>query len=436
MARNGLRLLDFKLLSKDAPIEEFPYPDKVTIPFSQHAGIPAKPVVKKGDRVLENQVIAEPAGFISGFIHSSVSGKVTALQDCLLPTGQKSLCAIIESDGTRDIEKGEESDWKDMAPDDIISAIRQAGIAGLGGAAFPSHVKLSPPEDKLPEYIILNGCECEPFLTADYRMMKESPEEVVEGLAVLCRAAKVSRSFICLEKNKRDLVPSLVVEAERLKKITAGKLDIRIKILPELYPQGSEKQLIKSTVDREVPSGGLPMDVSCIVFNVQTAFAVQQALKKGCPLTERVLTLSGLVKNPRNLRVRIGTSFSDILSYAEEETGSRKLVSGGPMMGVNLHTADVPVIKSTSGILLLPEERLPERIMPCIRCGKCIETCPMNLVPAEIGRYAESGEWEICKSLDLTDCVECGCCSYICPAKRPLTALFKWGKAELRRKDS
>ncbi|MGC8976340.1 MAG: electron transport complex subunit RsxC [Candidatus Ratteibacteria bacterium] len=430
MFKNGVKLIDFKSLSKNEKIEEFKYPEKVIIPLSQHTGSPAKPIVKKGDYVVEGEVIGEITGFISSYIHSSVSGKVVDIIPYNLPTNRKSLSVIIESDGERKSIEKIKRDWLALSSKEIIDIVRNSGIVGLGGAAFPTHVKMTIPEGKKVEFIIINGCECEPFLTCDYRVLKEYTEEIIEGIQIICKATNVKNVFIGIEKNKIDLLPFLEKAIKNLKIY----INIKIKLLPERYPQGSEKHLIKSILNKEVPSGGLPIDVGCIVFNVQTTLSIKRAVCDGIPLTERVLTCTGLVNKPKNLKVRIGTLISEILNYCEGEIKyGRKVVIGGPMMGIQIPNTDVPVIKGTTGILLLPEERLPEDIQPCIRCGKCVDVCPMFLMPSEIGRYVEYGRFDKCENLNVFDCIECGCCAYICPAKRPLVDFIKCAKFKLKK---
>lgn len=438
MFKGGLKMPAFKELSKDAVIEVFPTPQKVEISLSQHTGLPAKPLVEKGDNVKEGEIIGEPTGFISSYIHSSISGKVVSLENRNLPNGRQSLAVIIEKnqEETPDTPKENVSRcWLNLSPKEIIESIRQAGIVGLGGAAFPTFVKLMIPDGKKAECVIINGCECEPFLTADYRIFKENSEEVVEGLEIICKAVSVKKAYIGIESNKKDLIKILKKKLLNLK----TSVDISVKVLPEKYPQGSEKHLIKSITKKEVPSLGLPIDVGCVVFNVQTALAIKKAVCENLPLTQRVITVTGLVKTPKNLRVKIGTPISDILTYCGGDfLENRKLIIGGPMMGVNIPSPNVPTIKSTTGIIVLPKEvSLDDKnIRPCIRCGKCIEACPMNLVPAELGRFAENKNWEACQSFNVVDCIECGCCSYICPSERPLVDLFKWAKTELRKKSS
>ncbi|MDD3726144.1 MAG: electron transport complex subunit RsxC [Candidatus Ratteibacteria bacterium] len=430
MFQGGVKLIDFKEISKEKVIENLQPPEKVVIPLSQHTGIPSNPVVKKGDTVLKGQLIGENAGFISSAIHSSISGTVTGIEKCPLPGGKTSPAVVIENDGKDTSIEPTKRNWQELKTEEIVSIIRESGIVGMGGAAFPSAVKLTIPPGKKAECVLLNGCECEPFLTADYRVMKEEADRVVEGLIIISRTLKAKKSYIGIESNKRDLVPLL---RDTINKFGADT-PIEIKVLLEKYPQGSEKHLIKSVLNKEVPSGGLPIDVGCVVFNVQTALAVRDAVCEGHPLIERVLTVTGLVRNPKNLRVRIGTPVSKVLEYcgAEIKEGM-KIILGGPMMGIQVYTTDTPVIKGTSGILVLPEEDLPENIQPCIRCGKCVEVCPMRLVPADLGKYAENQKWDRCNEFNVSDCIECGCCSYICPAKRPLVDLFKWAKAEIRK---
>jgi len=430
MFKGGVKLTDFKCLSKQSPIEDFKEPEKVIIPLSQHTGTPAKLVVKKGDKVLKGQIIGQAQGFISSFIHSSISGKVIGIEDILIHTYKITPAVIIENDGTGEEIEKIKSDWTLLSPEEIIEIVYKSGIVGLGGATFPSHVKLTIPKGKKCNSVILNGCECEPFLTCDYRVLKENTEDVIEGLQIICKTVGAEKGYIGIERNKIDIFEKIEKEIKNQK-----NCEIEIKILPERYPQGSEKQLIKSITGKEVPSGGLPIDVGVVVFNVQTCLSIKKAVCDGIPLTERVITVSGLVKNYKNLKVKIGTNISEIIDYCGcELKEENKIVIGGPMMGINILSADSPIIKGTTGILILPEEILPEEIQPCIRCGKCIEVCPMNLVPAEMGKYAENKRWKEVDYFNVSDCIECGCCSYICPAKRPLVELFKWAKTEIKRK--
>lgn len=430
MFKGGIKLIDFKSISKEEPIENFKEPEKAVIPLSQHTGSPANPVVKKGDTVVKGQVIGEATGFISAYVHSPIAGKVIGIEEILTHTFRLTPAVVVENDGSGEEIEKEEKDWLSLNEKEIVEITQKSGIVGLGGATFPSHVKLSVPPGKKCETVILNGCECEPFLTADYRVLKEKTEEVIEGFQIICKTLGVKKAYIGIEENKVDIAGEIEKEIKN-KKIDC---DIELKILPEKYPQGSEKHLIKSITGKEVPSGGLPIDVGVVVFNVQTAYSIKKAVCEGIPLTERVLTVTGLVEKPGNLKVKIGTDISEILNYCGGDIKEgRKLVIGGPMMGINIPSPEVPVIKGTTGILILPEENLPDEIEPCIRCGKCIEVCPMNLVPAEMSRYAEGKKWEEVEKLNVFDCIECGCCSYICPAKRPLVELFKLAKSEVKR---
>lgn len=430
MFQGGIKLVDVKELSAGEAIENLPYPEKVVIPLSQHTGIPSNPIVKKGDVVLKGQLIGESEGFISSAVHSSISGTVIGIERCPLPGGRTGMAVVIESDGKDTPAEFIKRSWRQLKAEEIISIVREAGIVGMGGAAFPSAVKLTVPQGKQAECVILNGCECEPFLTADYRIMKEDTDKMIEGFLIICRALEVNKGYIGIESNKRDLIPLLKESVNKL----VSDISIDIRVLPEKYPQGGEKQLIKSVLNKEVPSGLLPIDVGCVVFNVQTALAVKDAVCEGVPLIERVLTVTGLVKNSKNLRVRIGTPISKVLEYCEVEIrDGMKVVLGGPMMGIQIHSLDIPVLKGTSGILLLPGETLPENIQPCIRCGKCVNACPMGLIPADVSKYAENQLWDKCVEFNVADCIECGCCSYICPAKRPMVDLFKWAKAQIRK---
>jgi len=417
-----------KQATESQPISEVPAPELVIIPLSQHTGAPSRPVVKAGDEVKIGTKLAEADGFISVPAHSSVSGKVKAIADYPHPLGRRMPAVAIENDGND--EWIDLSGWDDLtgaAPQAVRDAVKEAGIVGLGGAAFPTHVKLSPPEGKDIDTVILNGAECEPYLTADHRLMLEYPDEILAGFEVIKHVVEAGQAFIGIERNKPDAIRLL---SEKV----VGREGMEVAALKVKYPQGAEKQLIKAITGREVPCGGLPMDVGCLVQNVGTALAVFEALKLGKPLIQRVLTLSGsAAKNPGNFKVRIGTPFSHIISYAggtAEEC--RKLIMGGPMMGIAQHTDEVPVVKGTSGILLMSEaEVLRDEPGPCIRCGRCVDYCPMRLVPNEIARMVEKGKLDLAEEYGVFDCMECGVCSFVCPSKIKHVHLMKQGKAEI-----
>ncbi len=427
MFNGGIKLIDFKELSKEEKIEDFKEPEKVIIPLSQHTGIPAKPVVKKADKVKQGQIIGEGQGFISSYIHSPISGIVTGIEKVYLPTGKISEGIIIENDGLNEKIEYIKRNWNDLSKEEIIKIVYEAGIVGLGGAGFPTHVKLSIPTGKKAEYVILNGCECEPFLTCDYRVLKEKTDQVLEGLYIIKKVVEAEKGIIAIESNKVDIV-------DKIKNvIKEKKVDIDIKILQEKYPQGSEKHLIKSITKREVPSGKLPIDVGCIIFNVQTSLSIKKAVCDGIPLIERVLTITGVIEKRKNLNVKIGTLISEIIQSCGSKPERTKIIIGGPMMGINIFNENVPVIKGTTGILILPEEILPDEVLPCIRCGKCLDVCPMKLMPNMLSLYSENEMWDKAMEYFPADCIECGCCAYVCSAKRPIVQHIKIAKLNIKR---
>jgi electron transport complex protein RnfC len=386
-------------------------------------------VVNKGDRVKTGQAIARSKGFVSTNIHSSVSGVVNKIDSILDSTGYRQTAVFIDTQGDEWIETIDRSDEIitdiRLSSEEIIKKCLESGIVGLGGATFPSHVKLTVPAGKRCDILIINGAECEPFLTSDHRLMLERGEEILIGATILMRALKVTKALIGIENNKKDAV-------DHLTKLAAGFTGITIHALKVKYPQGAEKQLIKSLTKREVPSGKLPLDVNTVVHNVGTAFAVYEAVQKNKPLFERVVTITGKsVTNPGNYFVRTGTPVRYLIEAAggmPENTG--KVISGGPMMGKAVSSIDVPVVKGTSGIVLVPEDQSERaEIMPCIRCAKCVLGCPMNLEPYLLMALAEKGDFERAGRERITDCMECGSCSYTCPAGRPLLDYIRLGKS-------
>jgi electron transport complex protein RnfC len=416
-------------LTANSPIQYLPVPQSVAIPVSQHIGAPANIIVNKGDSVKTGQVIAESKGFVSSYIHSSVSGKVNKIDTIIDTTGYKQAAVFIDVEGDEwidTIDRSEEiiTEIK-LSSEEIIKRCLQSGIVGLGGATFPSHVKLTVPAGKKCDVLIVNGIECEPYLTSDHRLMFERGEEVLIGASILMKALKVNKAMIGIENNKKDAIDHLTKLATAFKGITVHPLKVK-------YPQGAEKQLIKALINREVPSGRLPLDVNAVVHNVGTAFAVYEAVQKNKPLFERVVTITGKsVLKPGNYIVRTGTPVIKLIEAAggmPEDTG--KIVSGGPMMGKSLSNTDVPVVKGTSGIILFPRsesERLTSQ--PCIRCAKCISVCALNLEPYLLMILSEKGLFERAEKERITDCMECGSCSYICPAGRPLLDYIRLGKS-------
>ncbi len=418
-----------KKYAQDSPIEAFPLPKQVIIPINQNLGAPSVPQVKKGDEVKAGQLLAKGEAFISSNVHSSVSGKIFKIDQSIGSTGYKRMSIIINVEGDEWVDSVDRSD--DLRPEvtmdqkEIIDKVHEMGIVGMGGATFPSHVKLMVPKGKTAEYLLINGVECEPYLTADHRLMLEKGKEILVGTKILMKALGVSKAVVGIENNKPDAISRMKELAEEFDGITVQPLKVK-------YPQGGEKQLIKAVVNREVPSGKLPIEVGCVVHNVGTAFAVYEAVQKNKPLVERVVTVTGdPVKKPSNFLVRIGTPIKELLEKAEadlENTG--KIVSGGPMMGKALNSTDVPVVKGTSGILLFRNEQAKRvDLKPCIRCGRCILVCPMGLEPIYLAQVSEKGDWEKAENEMVMDCIECGSCQYTCPSGRPLLDYVRLGKS-------
>lgn len=396
------------------------------IPLRQSLGAPAEACVKVGDEVKVGQRIGEPGGFVSVPVHASISGKVTAVGRFPHPGGGEDTAIVIEGDG---LDEWHESvrprdDVESLTRDDIRKITLDAGIAGLGGAAFPTHVKLSPPESKPIDTVILNGAECEPWLTADHRLMLERPGEVLEGLKLLMKAVGADRGIVGVESNKPDAVTALRAAIPDGANIVVTAVQVK-------YPQGAEKQLIDALLRRQVPSGGLPMDVGVVVQNVGTACVVYDACHLGRPLTRRVMTLTGTpVAKPSNFLARIGTLLSSLIEQAGGMTTEvGKVISGGPMMGITQFSTDIPVVKGMSGVLLLSRGEVDERQPdPCLRCGACVHVCPMKLVPVMLEKLVIHERIEMAVEMGIGDCIECGSCSYVCPSKRKLVHYFKYGK--------
>jgi len=423
----GVHPREDKEASEHKPVEVLPLPTRVCIPLSQHAGAPSKPVVKKGDTVKTGTLIGEPGGRISAATHASVSGTVADVADLPHPlTGRRGPTAVIDSDGTDMPDDSiKERDYSSFTTEQAIEAIRLAGVVGMGGAAFPTFFKLTPPKEKPIDTLLINGCECEPFLTADHRLMLEQPAEIVEGAAIMARVLGVKSVIMVIEDNKPDAVEAMTT--------AAASSGFKVQKLRTKYPQGAEKQLIKACLRREVPSGGLPMDVGCVVQNVGTALAVRDALRFGRPLYERVTTVTGPgIKEPKNLRVRIGTPVKNLIDFCggySAEVG--KLIMGGPMMGIAVSSDDVPVVKGTSGILVLDRAATVFDEHDCIRCGRCVQVCPMGLAPLRLNNLIRRGRLEDARTEHVKDCIECGCCAYACPARIRLVHQFKYAKAEI-----
>lgn len=415
-------------LSAQAAIEYLPLPKQVTVPIGQHLGAPATPVVKKGDEVKVGTLLAKASGFISANIHSPVSGKVFKIDNVYDSSGYRKPSIIINVDGDEWLESIDQS--KDIVKDiklsnkEIVDKINEMGVVGLGGATFPSFVKLMVPEGKTVDYLVINGVECEPYLTSDHRLMLERGEEMMIGISILMKGLNVEKALIGVENNKPDAI-------EELKKLAQQFKGIEIHPLKVQYPQGGEKQLIQAITGREVPSGKLPLEVGCVVNNVGTALAVYEAVQKNKPLIERVVTVTGKsVKKPSNFMVRIGTPVRELIEAAEglpEDTG--KIINGGPMMGKALLNTDVPVVKGTSGILIMPEKESSRGdTSNCIRCAKCVQVCPMGLEPVYLSKTSKLQMFDKVENERVMDCIECGSCSYTCPAHIPLLDYIRFGK--------
>jgi len=415
-------------LSEDKAINVLPIPKTAFIPFSQHLGAPAKILVNKGDTVKVGQLIAKGEAFISANIHASVSGKVLKIDNVTDTSGFKRPAVVINVEGDEWEENIDRTDTLNskitLNQKEIIQKINEMGVVGLGGATFPSHVKLMVPEGKKAEVLIINGVECEPYLTSDHRLMLEKGEEMMIGIQILKIALGVQKALIGIENNKPDAIKHLTALAKKHEGIEVHSLKVK-------YPQGAEKQLIKALINREVPSGKLPIEVGAVVNNAGTAFAVYEAVQKSKPLFERVVTITGKsVKEPGNFLVRIGTPISELIEAAgglPEDTG--KVIGGGPMMGKALNSLEVPVVKGTSGILIMPEEESARNpVLHCIRCGKCISVCPMGLEPFLLEKLVMFEDWDRTEKEKVMDCIECGSCHFTCPANRPLLDYMRLGK--------
>jgi electron transport complex protein RnfC len=428
-SRGGVHPSENKL-SRGSAIRELPPPDVVVIPVTQHLGAPSKVLVNRGDEVTVGQVIASANGFISTPVHASVSGKVLKVDLFPDSSGYRRPAVQIQVEGDRWLEDIDRSD--DMIPhtvlgqEDIRKKILEAGLVGLGGATFPTHVKLTVPGGKKAEYLIVNGVECEPYLTSDHVLMMERSDELLAGIRVMMKGLGVEKAIIGIENNKPDAI-------EKLTKLTAGS-PIRVQGLKVKYPQGGEKQLVQALLRREVPSGGLPIDVGVVVFNVGTVHAAYEAVMKNRPLIDRIVTVTGLsLSAPSNFQVRIGTPVSYLLEHAggmPEDTA--KVINGGPMMGKALSDLDVPVVKGSSGIVLIRKEDAVRReVKPCIRCRRCVSVCPMGLEPYLLMTLSERTLFERMETERTLDCIECGSCSYTCPSSRPLLDYIRLGKAEV-----
>lgn len=426
--RGGVHPPENKIQTENMAVEEVKAPKMLYVALLQHIGAPLDPIVAVGDRVLKGQKIADSQAFMSSPIHSPVSGTVKRIEDHVFPLMGRIKTVIIENDEQETwAELSKIEKWENVDRRTLLTMIREKGIVGIGGASFPTHIKLDPPADAKIDTLLLNGAECEPYLNSDNRLMIENPEKIVNGIKIIKKILGVNRAIVGIEENKPEAIASM-------RKAVEGT-GIEIAPLKTKYPQGGEKQLIKAVLDRQVPSGKLPSAVGVVVQNTGTAAAIYDSIVNGIPLIEKVVTVSGKgIINPKNVKIAIGTPFSYLLDYCGvNREVVDKLVMGGPMMGMAQFSEEAPVIKGTSGLLALTkEETNPYKTRACIGCGKCVEACPMGLEPLMFARLAAFEQWEQLKEYSLMDCIECGSCAYICPANRPLTEAIKIGKSKLR----
>jgi electron transport complex protein RnfC len=428
----GVHPHDGKELTRHIPIENLPVPAQLVVPLSMHIGANAKPTVKLGDNVKLGEQIGELSGAMSSAVHSPVSGTITAIEERLHPSGRMILAVVIDNDGLdtpHETVKPRIIDKSDYARS-IVTIMKDAGVVGMGGAAFPSHFKLTGGIGKA-DTLIINGAECEPYITSDHRMLLEHTDEVLSGIRHIANALKLKKAYLAVEANKDDAISLLRDKINDEPKI-------EIVSLPTRFPQGSEKQLIQAITKRQVPPGKLPADVGCVVFNVYTAWSVDRAIRTGIPVIDRVVTVSGPgIVYPKNLRVRMGTPVQNVLDAAGGlKDDVKKVLLGGPMMGNAIYDLSVPVIKGTNSITALLPENVKRLHEICIRCGKCVAACPMRLQPVYMYQYERKGDLDALRRLNISDCMECGSCAYSCPGRLSLVQAFRSGKAKIREADA
>ena len=431
--RGGIHPDTMKEDTKDKPVVDINAPEMMIFPMIQHIGAPAVPIVKIGDTVKVGQKIAEASGYVSANIHSSVSGTVKEIKPNLHPNGTEVESIFIENDGKYEVVEGLKGyDYRELSPKEIVDIVREAGIVGMGGACFPTHVKLNVSDDKKIDYVIVNGAECEPYLTSDHRQMLENTKDIITGLKILMKIFDLKTGYIGIEENKYDAIEVLQNAAS-----LDAEADIRIVTLKTKYPQGSEKQLIDAITGRKIPSGKLPADVGAIVDNVDTVASICRAVTKGRPLISRIVTVAGdCIANPVNYRVRIGTPFSYIIEKAGGfKKEPRKVIMGGPMMGIAQISLDTPVVKGTSGLLAFGRKLTRQmEESTCLRCGKCVDICPMRLAPVAINLAYKRNDFDALEKLNIMDCMECGSCSYVCQSSQRVVQNIRIAKAKLREK--
>lgn len=428
--RGGVHPREFKESTAGSPIREIPLAPELVVSLSQHLGAPCEPAVKVGERVLAGQKIGDCQAFISAPIHSPVSGIVKAIEPRPTMTGAMMNSMVIVPDAEQEsVPPGERRDWRTLDVEEIRNIVRAAGIVGLGGAAFPASVKITPPKDKPIDSVIINGCECEPFLTCDHAIMLARPDDLIEATRMIMKAVGAGKGYIGIETNKPDAIKLL---AEKLQ----AEPDISVVSCEVMYPQGAEKQLIKAVVNREVPPGMLPSEVGAIVHNVGTALAMLDAVTDGIPMTTRVVTVTGAVNAPGNIEVAIGTPVAHLLEQCGGFKGDAgKVILGGPMTGWAINDLSIPVQKGTSGVVVLSREYVDTNpVVACVRCGKCIDVCPMGLMPNLIGIYGERGLYDKAEKWNVMDCFECGACAYVCPSKRIMVEWVRQAKQAINAK--
>ncbi|MBQ9117156.1 MAG: electron transport complex subunit RsxC [Clostridia bacterium] len=427
--RGGIHMEEYKITA-DSPIEKMPAPDKVYVPLSQHIGAPCSPLVKVGDAVDKGQIIGAVEKGLGCPVHAPVSGKVTAIEEVLTPMGRKVSRIVIENDGEERLCETiikKENAVSDITPEACVEAVRLAGISGMGGATFPTYAKISSALGKV-NYLIINSAECEPFITADHRMMLEYPTEILDGIRILIKVFGLQKGVIAVEDNKLNAV-------EKLEKARDNDDSIEIRVMKTKYPQGDERQLIYALTGQELPAGKLPADVGCVIFNVETCYNIARAIKYGMPLIERVITVTGdCISTPKNLLAPLGTPMSELIEFCGGlNKKPLKLITGGPMMGMAQWDINSPITKGTNAILALSEKftRPYDPNYACIHCGKCVSVCPMHLMPLYLAQFSEQSDLEMCEKFNLMSCVECGTCAYICPGSVPIVQFVRMTKAKI-----
>ncbi len=431
--RKGVHPDEFKNLTCRIPSMDMPLPAEVFIPLQQHIGAPCEALVAKGDMVKTGQKIGDSSAFVTSPIHATITGKVMGVASYPHPLGAKVPMIHIKREGDEDEWEllTVPENWESASRETLQTVVREAGIVGLGGAAFPTHVKMAPPPDKPIDHFILNGCECEPFLTCDHRSMLEETDRILKGMAIMMKMLDIKDGIVGIESNKGDAIAIMKSRIEAL------NLNFKVQSLKVKYPQGAEKMLIDAALGRKVPAGGLPMDVGVVVNNIATALAVYEAVVDGKPLIQRMLTVTGdAINKPGNLIARIGTPFQacvDACGGLSDETS--QVFMGGPMMGLVQYDLQVPTLKATSGIVCMQTSQLKNmRHYPCIQCGTCVSVCPMDLVPTRISRLAETGKYDECKEWGVFNCIECGSCAFVCPSGIPLVQWIRVGKVKTTEK--